>query len=57
MVTKREKEYVIITIFPGENAAATIYISATTMQYLFKGGAYSRVTFNSIVGTDMLCGY
>ena len=38
---ERERERKIHTVFP-RKAAATIYFSATAMQRLFEGGAYSR---------------
>ena len=43
----------LYTVFPRKDAAATIYFSATAMQRLFEGGAYSRVPFNSVTGTHI----
>ena len=45
----------LYTVFSRKDAAATIYFSATAMQRLFEGGAYSRALFNSVTGTHMTC--
>ena len=39
----------IVTVYPQKDAAATIYFSATSMQRLFKGSAYSRAVFNWVL--------
>ena len=41
------------TVFPRNDAVATIYFSATAMWHLFEGGAYSRAAFNSVTGTHV----